>query len=97
MRMERNGHHATFYPTQTSNSPIAGLGDIEDQVANTDLVVDINFSEVELVHSFELSQLVELHRWSNSHGKKLSLSHMSASNRKLLKITPLDQLFSVAA
>ena len=96
MRQERIDHLVRF--TLTSPDELASL-DAERllaQLVPSDIAVRLDLSVTTLIHSGELAALVDMHKELGKHGKEFAITGISEGNRKLLRMTRLDQVLVLA-
>ncbi len=65
-------------------------------VQDSDREVELDLQWVEMLHSPSLGELTRVYTSLTRRGVRVSLSGLSAFNRRLLKMTRLDQLFGIA-
>ncbi len=68
---------------------------ILDQLTDEDLLVILDLSLVQSLHSPGLANLVSLHVSLHKRGRKLELTKLNQHNLRLLKATNLDRLLVV--
>ena len=68
-----------------------------DQVGEDDAHVVLDLALVATLHSPGLANLVSIHVSLQKRGKKLTLLGINEHNRRLLRVTNLDQLLTIAA
>jgi len=66
-----------------------------DQLTDEDLLVILDLSLVQSLHSPGLANLVSIHVSLQKRGRQLQLTGLSAHNQRLLKATNLDRLLVV--
>jgi anti-anti-sigma regulatory factor len=65
------------------------------QLVPSDAAIRLDLSAVPLLRSAELAALVEVHKGLLKRGKDFAITGLNEGNRKLLRLTRLDQLFQV--
>ena len=68
---------------------------ILDRLTDADLLVILDLSLVQSLHSPGLANLVSLHVSMQKRGRKLELTNLNEHNLRLLKATNLDRLLTV--
>jgi anti-anti-sigma factor len=97
MHFTRSNGVVTVVPTCDAQGQVENLHQIADQLMPGDHMVVIDLSSVALLRSPDMAQLVDLAKSVSIKGGSVSLRGCSPMVRKLLAMTRLDQLFSVAA
>ncbi len=64
-------------------------------VLDSDRIVIIDLLHIPHLHSPGLANLVQIYVQLSLNGKTVELSHLSEHNRRMLRITQLDQLFVI--
>ncbi len=95
MRFERTDDVVRI--TLTAPAELAGLDadKVQAQLVPGDVAVRLDLSVMELIHSGELAALIELHKELNKQGKDFAVLGLSEANRRLLRMTRLDQVLSI--
>jgi anti-anti-sigma factor len=57
----------------------------------------LDLSRVECIDAAGLGILVELHRWAQHHGVKLTIGNLSTPAHRLLTLVSLDRVLRIAA